>query len=131
VPALQPFTMRERYEAVVQYWLLGYGNDSLIAAFAAGLAIALAIRIWLRSAWGLLVWLVAVLALAWIDLHELVTAPKWLAGLHRVSPYLVFALFPMPALVKRLIDDGGSDPRAAAPWLRPAVLGTALGYPVL
>lgn len=131
VPALQPFTLRERYEAVVQYWLLGYGRDPLIAAFAAGLAIALAIRMSLRSAWGLVVWLIAVVALAWIDLHELVTAPKWLAGLHRVSPYLVFALFPLPALVKRLIDDGGSDPRAAAPWLRPAVLWTTLAYLVL
>jgi len=128
VPALQPFTLRERYDAVVQYWLLGYGSDSLIAAFTAGLIIALAIRIWLRSAWGLLVWLVAVLALAWIDLHELVTAPKWLAGLHRVSPYLVFALFPLPPAANRPTDGTGAEAGGATTWLRPAVLWTTFAY---
>src|SRR4051812_11834345 len=128
VPALQPFTLRERYEAVVQYWLLGYGRDPLIAAFAAGLVGAMVVPMWVRSAWGLVVWLIAVVALAWIDLHELVTAPKWLAGLHRVSPYLVFALFPLAAVVSGPIDDGGSDSRATRPWLRPAVLWTALAY---
>ena len=43
---------------------------------------------------GLLVWLGAVLWLVAQDFYELVTAPKWLAGLLRVAPYLVFALFP-------------------------------------
>ena len=31
VPVLVPLTMRDRYETVIQYWLLGYGNDWLIA----------------------------------------------------------------------------------------------------
>ncbi|MEO7272346.1 MAG: hypothetical protein ABIX28_05665 [Vicinamibacterales bacterium] len=127
VPALRPFTLRERYETVVQYWLLGYGTDRLIAAFAAGLAVALVARVWLRSAWGLLIWLVAVVAMASIDLHELVTAPKWLAGLHRVSPYLVFALFPLPLLAQGHVTPTGAADRTTG-WLRTAVLWTTLGY---
>ena len=119
VPALRPFTMRERYETVVQYWLLGYGRDPWIAGFSAALVVALAIRLWFRSSLGLLVWLAAVAALAATDLHELVTAPKWLAGLHRVSPYLVLALFPLPF---------GSSRRG---WYVPMVLASTLVYLVL
>ena len=50
-----------------------------------------------RSSLGLLLWLTVILVFAAADVWELVTAPKWLAGLHRVSPFLVFALFPLPA----------------------------------
>jgi hypothetical protein len=68
---------------------------------------------------GLLVWLVVMSGFAAIDLREVVTAPKWLAGLLRVSPYLVFALPPLPS-------------RPAAPeWLRPAILFTAAAYLVI
>ncbi len=101
VPVLKPFTVRERYDTVIQYWLLGYGRDAWILAYGVGLAAALLVRYWLRSSLGLLVWVLAVVVLASFDLHELVTAPKWLAGLHRVSPYLVFALLPLPAGVVR------------------------------
>jgi hypothetical protein len=128
VPALRPFTLRERYETVVQYWLLGYGTDWLIVAFAVGLAVALSVRLWVRSSWGLLVWLLAVVAMASIDLHELVTAPKWLAGLHRVSPYLLFALFPLPFVARGPAGANGGD---RMPWLRAAVLWTTLAYLVL
>jgi hypothetical protein len=96
VPVLRPMTLRERYETVVQYWLLGYGNDRVIIAFAAALAVALLIRWRFGSSVALLAWLLAVIGLAAVDVHELVTAPKWLAGLHRVSPFFAFALFPRP-----------------------------------
>ena len=49
VPALQAFTLRERYDTVVVYWLLGYGTDRIVAAIAAGLAVALLIRLRWRS----------------------------------------------------------------------------------
>ena len=55
VPVLQPFTLRDRYETVVEYWLLGYGADWIIAAVAAGLLIALLISYRWRSSVGLLV----------------------------------------------------------------------------
>lgn len=96
VPVLNPMTPRQRYETVVWYWLFGYGNDLAIAAFVAGLAGALALRWRLRSSAPLAIWLAAVVVLAGRDVWELVTAPKWLAGLHRVAPYLVFALLPAP-----------------------------------
>jgi hypothetical protein len=96
VPVLQRFTPRERYETVIWYWLLGYGKDRWIAVFAGGLAAALAWRWWRQSSAGLLVWTCAVLALAAIDLHEVATAPKWLAGMLRVSPFFVFAVLPPP-----------------------------------
>jgi hypothetical protein len=101
VPVLKPLSFRERYETVVQYWLLGYGRDPWIVTFGIGLLAAFAVRFWQRSSIGLLIWLLGVVVLASIDLHELVTAPKWLAGLHRVSPYLVLALFPLPSGAER------------------------------
>jgi hypothetical protein len=96
VPVLQRFTPRERYETVIWYWLLGHGNDRWIAVFAGGLAAALAWRWWRHSSAGLLVWTCAVLALTALDLHEVATAPKWLAGMLRVSPFFVFAVLPPP-----------------------------------
>ena len=96
VPVLRPMTLRERYETVIWYWLFGYGNDRWIVTLAAGLAAALGLRWWLRSSASLVIWLVPILALAAIDMWEVVTAPKWLAGLQRVAPYLVFAVLPPP-----------------------------------
>jgi hypothetical protein len=96
VTFLEEFTPRQRYETVVEYWLLGYGRDPWIAAFAAGLVIALVLRWWWKTSAGLLIWLAGVAALAAVDLHEVYTAPKWLAGMLRVSPFFVFALLPAP-----------------------------------
>ena len=119
VPVLTPFTLRDRYETVVQYWLLGYGDNRWILGLGAWLAVAALLRWRYRSSVALLGWLGAIVALAAIDLHEVVTAPKWLAGLQRVSPYLVFAVLPLPC---RLPAHG---------WLRPAILLTAATYLVV
>ena len=116
VPVLQRFTPRQRYETVVQYWLLGYGHDRWIVVFSAGLAAALGWRWWRRSSAGLLLWLLGVLTLAAIDLHEVFTAPKWLAGMLRVSPFFVFAVLPAPR------------PRDGDAWLQRAILFTAVVY---
>jgi hypothetical protein len=96
VPSLQPFTMRQRYETVVWYWLLGHGSDRIAALVAIGFAAALAVRLIWKTPAGLLVWLAAIVTLAAIDLVELLRAPKWLAGMLRVSPYFVFAMLPPP-----------------------------------
>jgi hypothetical protein len=87
-----------------------------ITSYAAALVLALALRWWRKTSLGLLAWLVAVIGLAALDLRELVTAPKWLAGLHRVSPYLAIALFPLPA---------GSGSRG---WYVPVTLLTVAAY---
>lgn len=96
VPSLRPFTQRERYETVVQYWLFGYGNDRMIVLYAAGLALALAARMLWRNPAPLAAWLVAIAVLAVVDLVEVVREPKWLAGMLRVSPFFVFAALPPP-----------------------------------
>jgi hypothetical protein len=96
VPVLQRFTPRQRYETVICYWLLGYGNALWIGAFAAGLGAALVLRWRWKTSAGILVWLIGVATLAAIDLHEVYTLPKWLAGMLRVSPFFVFALLPAP-----------------------------------
>jgi hypothetical protein len=94
LPSLHPFTLRDRYQTVVQYWLFGYGNDRRLAAYISGLAVALFVRWRFRSSLGIVAWLIAIVGAAAMDVWEVVTAPKWLAGLHRVAPYLVFALLP-------------------------------------
>jgi hypothetical protein len=116
VPVLTPFTLRDRYDTVVLYWLLGYGNNRIIGLFVLGFGAALLVKQRLGSSAAVLVWLAGVVAFAGIDLHEVVTAPKWLAGLHRVSPYLVFAIIPAPASA------------ADAGRLRPAILITAVAF---
>ncbi len=119
LPSLKAFTQRQRYETVIQYWLFGYGNDALIALYVGGLAVALLLWRWRRTSAGILMWLCAIVLLAAIDLHEVVTAPKWLAGMQRVAPYFVFALLPYPAGVER------------STWMRIAALFTTATYLVL
>ncbi len=116
LPELTPFTLRQRYETIVQYWLLGYGHDRVIAWFAATFAAALVLRWRWRMSIGLLAWIGALVVLACMDLVDVVTAPKWLAGMHRVSPFLVFAVLPLP-----------SGTGSVWPWRR-AMLSAAAVY---
>lgn len=94
VPSLRPFTLRQRYDTVVLYWMFGYGSSLWVAVFTGGLAIALLVRAVWRTSAGLAVWLAGALTLAAIDMINVVAEPKWLAGLQRVSPYLLFAILP-------------------------------------
>ena len=99
VPVLTQLTLKERYQTVIQYWLLGYGNTLLIVTYVTSLCAALLVRWRSRhslAALPLALWIAGVVALAVIDLWEVISAPKWVAGLHRVSPYLVFAFLPAP-----------------------------------
>ena len=105
LPVLEQMSFRSRYETVIHYWLLGYGNDFWVLIFSATLLAALLARRFSSSAGSLaiLAWVAGVVVLAAMDAWEVATAPKWLAGLHRVAPYLVFALLPPPAKGR---DDG-------------------------
>jgi hypothetical protein len=103
VPAVQRLALQERYETVIQYWLLGYGQNLWILIGAVTCIAALLLRR-VRSEWGswcLFVWLACILVLAVVDAREVISSPKWLAGLHRVSPFLVFALLPRPSGERR------------------------------
>lgn len=95
VPVLESMTLRDRYLTVVSYWLLGRGSDVQVGSFAVGFAVALFIRWRWRSSLGLLAWVTAIAMTAIPDVYEVLTAPKWLAGLIRLAPYVVFALLPL------------------------------------
>jgi hypothetical protein len=119
VPSLQPLTVRERYETVIQYWLLGYSRDLPIALSAAGLALALAVRWGWQARAPLAACLVALVALSVWDTETLLAAPKWVPGLYRLSPFLVFAVIPSP------------DSGAEHGWLRPVATCSLVSYLLL
>jgi hypothetical protein len=124
VPVLRPMTYRERYDTVVTYWLFGRGTDPQVAGFVTALLAALFVRWRWRSSVGILIWVVTFGATAAGDLWEVITAPKWLAGLIRVSPYVVFGLLPLAG------PSRSDSPRDAA-WLPLVVRLTVLIYLLL
>ena len=71
-------------------WVLVFSATFLAALIARRLSSS-------AGAFAVLLWVAGVVVLAAMDAWEVATAPKWLAGLHRVAPYLVFALLPAPA----------------------------------
>jgi hypothetical protein len=127
VPVLRPMTTRERYDTVVTYWLLGRGTDPQVAGFVTVLVVALIVRWRWRSSAGLLIWLLAIGATALTDVWEVLTAPKWLAGLIRVSPFVVCALLPLPP---RDVREAGSAGGLAS-WFRPMVAITTISYLII
>jgi hypothetical protein len=137
VPALRPMTARERYDTVVTYWLFGRGTDPQVASFVTALLVALFVRWKWRSSLGILLWLLAFGATAVGDLWEVLTAPKWLAGLIRVSPYAVFAVLPFANLRSRKLrasygwqaaSRGADEPHGEENWLAVVAGFTTLTY---
>ncbi len=133
VPVLEPMTMRDRYFTVVTYWLLGRGSDLQVGSFVAGFLAALFIRWRWQSSLGLLAWVAAIGVTAIPDVHEVLTAPKWVAGLIRLAPYVVFALLPLaPSPVARdPIPDRINDERQWVPRLRGAIVFTTVAFLVI
>ena len=127
LPVLRPMSLRERYDTVVTYWTLGRGTDAQVAGFVTALVVALLVRWKWRSSMGILIWLLAFSVTAAGDLWEVVTLPKWLAGLVRVSPFVVFAVFPFAA-GRTLKVPGATDGER---WLPVAFGMTALMYLVI
>jgi hypothetical protein len=125
VPVLRPMTLRERYFTVVTYWLLGRGTDQQVASFCGALLIALAVWWRWRSSLGILVWLLAIGATAATDLWEVVMRPKFLAGLIRVAPFVVFAVLPIAR------TQAPSTSRTSDVWLRWTMGFTAAAYLVI
>ena len=87
VPVLEPMTLRQRYDTVFVYWTFGRGTDVQVLGFVSGLVAALFIRWKWRSSAGILLWLVAFGITTAGDVWEVITAPKWLAGLVRVLAF--------------------------------------------
>ncbi len=96
VPALEPFTFRDRYETVVNYWIAGSGSNWTIAGMAIALVIAVSLRLAFGTSLGLLAVTLGIAAIAVMDVVEVVATPKWPAGFIHVAPYIVLAFFPSP-----------------------------------
>jgi len=94
LPELHPLTLKERYAFVGQYWLFGTDRDRLIVTLTALLAAGAAARLFLKSAWPLLPAFAVLIVCSATDTFYLVREPKWVAGLFRLSPFLVFAIVP-------------------------------------
>jgi hypothetical protein len=96
LPSLRPMTWGKRYETLVEYWLLG--TSRVWPAAVVGLVIAAGV--WVRrqsgSAWLLLAGTGCVLVSVILELVAILPAPKFIAGLFRLCPFLVFALIPLP-----------------------------------
>jgi hypothetical protein len=89
----------------------------------AGLAAALLLRVAVGTSIGVLVWLGAIVALAALDLWDVMHAPKWVAGLLRVAPYLVFAILPRTPSADRTSSFRVAVLWAAAAYLIVAAVG--------
>jgi hypothetical protein len=97
VPSLTPFTLRDRYDTVIQYWLAGWIDPRGTAALAGLWIGALALWRWRQTSVPLLVCVAVMIAIALADVVDVLPAPKWPAGLVHVAPYLAMALLPAPA----------------------------------
>jgi hypothetical protein len=119
LPRLTPMTLQERYDTMVGYWLLGFGSTIPILLVIAGTILSAIVAVWRHDLRPMLVMLVFLTILVAIDATALIRAPKFVAGLYRLSPFLMFALLP------RADDDQGS------PWFGRVVLVAFATYVAL
>ncbi len=96
VPTVPVLSMAERYDTVVHYWLAADTSRLTVLAFVVAACLAAALE--RRSSLGVLALALVVLARSVHTLAALLPAPRWIAGLVPLSPFLVFALFPAPNL---------------------------------
>ncbi len=118
LPTLAPMTQRERYDTIVDYWILGAMTTRaiLVAIGATVLSAIVALR------WSRIPMIAALLVLATVavlDTASVVHAPKFVAGLYRLSPFVIFAVLP------RARCDGTS------PWLHRVTLVTTASFLIL
>jgi len=119
LPRLTPMTLQERYDTMVEYWLIGFDTTIPILLVIAATIVAAAVAVWRHDLRPLLVMLAFLTILALIDASSLIRAPKFVAGLYRLSPFLIFALLP------RADDDHGPV------WFGRVVLLSFASYVVL
>jgi hypothetical protein len=91
LPHLDVMTWRERLTTVVEYWLLGFGG---LAAAGVGVWLVLAHTARRCTPWIVAGLVLAAAALHVVDLAALLPAPRSMAGLFRLSPFLLLALVP-------------------------------------
>ncbi len=96
LPDLVVLSSSQRFEVIVQQWLIGLGTTTQKLQLLGALAIAVALRWTTRSSLGLIAVVGYVLVWRSVDLAALVQAPKFVGGLYRLCPFLLFALLPLP-----------------------------------
>jgi hypothetical protein len=118
LPTLAPMTLYDRYQTIVEYWLIGAESTPAMLVLLVG-TIAAALLAWRGTRRPLIVAVVVLTALAVVDAVTLANAPRFNAGLYRLSPFLLFAILPGAA--------GSDDDR----WLNRVVLLTLISYLLL
>jgi hypothetical protein len=96
LPELVVLSPAQRFDVIVHQWLVGLGTTAQKAEVVVLLAAAIAVRRLLGSAValaGVLGWLVAARI---ADVTALLLAPKFVGGLYRLCPFLIFAVLPLP-----------------------------------
>jgi hypothetical protein len=128
LPALPRLSWPDRYATIVHYWMLGGGTLLIAGAIVVLLLLAFLLR---RKSLGAIVValvLIAAAVLQWHDIIPLLSAPRFIAGLLHLSPFLLFALLPAapgssegPARAVALVTSGAF---LALTWI---TLSTAAG----
>ena len=96
LPEIPAMSWRQRYETIVYYWLLGTSDTWPVWLFLGGLAAGILVRSFTGSATVLVVVLGGLAVSSAIGVSAVLGAPKFVAGLFTLCPYLVFALLPHP-----------------------------------
>jgi hypothetical protein len=94
LPELPPLSWPDRYSTVVHYWLFGDGSMAVIGGALAGVALAFALRRRVAGALAVAVVVVAGVVVTWRDISPLLQEPRFIPGLFRLAPFLLFALLP-------------------------------------
>jgi hypothetical protein len=119
LPALPVIPWGERPDVLVHQWLVGVGTPLEKGVAVAALLAAAGIKRWTGSALGLVVVLGMLAAWRVADVQALVSSPKFVGGLYRLCPFLVFACVPLPAGVS------SSKARHVALWTAACYLALA------
>jgi hypothetical protein len=96
LPALPIIPWDERPDVLIHQWLVGLGTPLDKMLVVAALLAAVGIRRWTGSALGLVAVLGWLAAWRAADVAVLTTVPKFVGGLYRLCPFVVFALVPLP-----------------------------------
>jgi len=100
LPDLAVLSPAQRFDVIVHQWLVGLGTTSQKVQVLAVLAIAVAVRQIFGSALALAGALVYLLVVRVVDLTALLQAPKFVGGLYRLCPFLIFAVLPLPPTIQ-------------------------------
>jgi hypothetical protein len=101
LPALPVIPWADRPDVLIHQWLVGVGTPLDKALVVAALLAAGVVLRWTGSPIGLLCVLGWLTAWRVADVSQLALAPKFVGGLYRLCPFVVFAIVPWPRGVEK------------------------------